>query len=164
MRASAALTSLAVLLGGCGGIGGGNAQAPSLEAAAIQRGLIADPGNSDFVGLYARDADRLCIVPQGGDNRVGVTADFGGGVACSGGGTVQRVGERLRFELEVSDCQFEARFDGARITFPARLPGGCKALCTGRASLAAMDVSRLSESLSEAAAMRDARGRLPCRT
>ena len=163
MKHAAALAWLALLLGGCGSDSGSNAQAPTLESAAIQRGLIADPANTDVVGLYARDTDRLCVVPEGSNYRAGVSIDYGEGVACSAGGSVARVGNALRFVLGGGECAFNARFDGARVSFPARLPAACAALCTGRASLAALNVDRLSNALSEAAAMRDARGRLPCR-
>ena len=163
MKHAAAFAWLALLLGGCGSDSGGNAHAPSLEAAAIARGLIADPASTDIVGLYARDTDRLCVVPEGSSYRVGASIDYGEGVACSAGGSVARAGNALRFVLGGAECAFDARFDGARITFPARLPAACAALCTGRASLAAFNADRLSNALSEAAAMRDARGRLPCR-
>lgn len=138
-------------------------QATDLETAAIERGLVRDPADSSIVGLYARDTDRVCVVPDGGGYRAGAYVDYGDGISCSGAGPLTRAGDRLRLTLG-EDCAVDATFDGDRITFPGRMPDGCKALCSGRASLAALDVRRLSESIAEASAMRDARGRLPCRT
>ena len=137
--------------------------APDLETAAIERGLVRDPATRDIVGLYARDTDRLCIVPDGGGYRGAAYVDYGDGIACSGRGPVTRSGDKLRLALG-EDCAVDAVFDGDRITFPAQVPQGCRALCSGRASFAALGVARLSGSVAEAAAMRDGRGRLGCRT
>lgn len=136
-------------------------RAPDLETAAVARGLVRDPRDRDPTGLYARDTDRLCIVPQGGGFRVGAVVDYGDGLSCNGAGRASRSGGALRIDLG-PNCAFDARFDGDRIDFPARLPEGCAALCARTASFAALGVDRLSESISEAAAMRDAKGALPC--
>lgn len=135
--------------------------APDLETAAIARGLISDPDTLDIVGLYARDTDRLCIVRSGGGYRIGGYVDYGEGVNCSGVGSVSRSGSSLRVKFGDA-CAFDARFEGERIVFPAQLPEGCARLCGRRASFAAINVMRLSAVPSEAAAMRDARGSLPC--
>jgi hypothetical protein len=136
--------------------------APDLETAAIARGLVADPDDVELTGLYARDTDRICIVRDGLRYRIGAFVDYGDGITCSGAGRVTRSGESLRIELGDGGCSFTARFDGERIVFPGRLPDACARLCARRASFAALEASRLSESASEAAAMRDSRGRLPC--
>ena len=137
--------------------------APSLETAAVLRGLVRDPSDVEPVGLYARDTDRVCVVRRGGGYRIGAYVDYGEGIGCNGVGAASRSGERLRVTLG-DGCDFDARFDGDRVVFPAALPDACARLCGGRASFAALTVLRLSESASEAAAMRDARGRLPCAT
>ncbi len=137
--------------------------ATDLESAAIERGLVRDPGDTAVAGLYARDTDRLCVVPDGARYRAGAYVDYGDGIACNGSGPAEQSGDRLRIELG-DGCTIDAGFDGERVTFPARIADACKALCSGRASFAALNVTRLSESLAEAAAMRDGRGRLPCRT
>jgi hypothetical protein len=59
-------------------------------------------------------------------------------------------------------CRVSARFDGERIVFPAEAPAGCAALCTGRASLDAFTVERVSEAASEAGMLRAPGGRLLC--
>lgn len=152
-----------LLLAGCsdGGPDAADARAPDLETAAVIRGLVRDPGDREVVGLYARDTDRVCIVRGGSGYRIGAYVDYGEGIACNGAGTLTRSGERLGVTLGAG-CRFDARFDGDRIVFPATMPDGCAKLCGRRATFAALDVARLSESAAEAATMRDASGRLPC--
>ena len=137
--------------------------ATGLEAAAIEAGVIPDPNNTDITGLYSRDTDRICIVPTATAYRIGVFVDYGDNQNCGGSGTVTRVGEKLQLEFDGGNgCSFEARFEGDRIVFPGRLPDACQKLCQRRASLAGLDVSRLSESVSEASTLRDSKGRLLC--
>ncbi len=135
-----------------------------LERAAIERGLVRDPKDSEIAGLYARDTDRVCIVPdQQLGYRIGAFVDYGDRITCSGSGTVGRVGETLHVELGGDEaCSFDARFDGEKISFPGALPEGCNKYCARRASFAGLEVTRLSESAAEAAAMRDASGRRLC--
>ena len=137
-----------------------------LEAAAIQAGVIPDPANTDITGLYARENDRVCIVPSATAYRIGVFVDYDETQNCGGSGTVTRVGETLHVTLgqggSAADCSFDARFEGDRIVFPARVPEACAKVCVRRASVAALDVARLSGSVSEASTLRDAKGRLLC--
>lgn len=137
--------------------------ANGLEAAAIAAGVIDDPSAIDPTGLYARDRDKLCIVPGGTAFRIGVYVDYGDNYACSGTGEATRAGETLHVELtSAPGCRFDASFDGERIAVPGRLPEACQRACTSRASLAGLSVERLSDSPSEAAALRDGRGRMLC--
>ncbi|KQN26603.1 hypothetical protein ASE86_11025 [Sphingomonas sp. Leaf33] len=135
--------------------------APDLETAAILRGLVRDPADRDIVGLYARDTDRVCIVRRDGGYRIGATVDYGEGQGCSAAGDASRLGDALRVRLG-NDCHFDAAFDGDRITFPAVLPEACATACVRSGTLAALDAERLSESVAEAATMRNADGRAPC--
>lgn len=135
--------------------------APDLETAAILRGLVRDPADRDIAGLYARDTDRVCIVPRDGGYRIGATVDYGEGQGCSAAGDVSRSGDSLRVRLG-RDCRFDAAFDGDRITFPAVLPEPCASACLRSGTLAALDAERLSESVAEAATMRTADGSTPC--
>ncbi|OYY91349.1 MAG: hypothetical protein B7Y45_03480 [Sphingomonas sp. 28-66-16] len=140
-----------------------NGTPPDLETAAIAAGVISDPANSDITGLYARDTDRICVVPDRLNYRIGAFVDYGDRQGCAGSGTVARVGEKLQVSFaEAPGCDFEARFEGDRIAFPGRLPDACEKLCSRRASFAALDVGRLSESVSEASTLRDPKGRLLC--
>jgi len=167
MRPGALLPWLlgALLLAGCsGGQAPANAGQPQdLESAAIERGLVRDPQETELAGVYARDTDRLCIVATGLDYRLGAHVDYGDGITCSASGTLSRVGGTLHVELGGSDaCSFDARFDGERIRFPGALPDGCSAFCARRASFAGLEVTRMSDSTAEAQAMRDTAGRRLC--
>ncbi|QIG80613.1 hypothetical protein [Stakelama tenebrarum] len=136
-----------------------------LETAAIERGMVRDPANTEIAGLYSRDTDRLCIVHEGVGYKIGAFVDYGDGITCSASGTVSRVGETMHVELgDKAECGFDARFDGNRIHFPGQVPDGCEALCSGRASFAGFAPALLSESETEAASVRDPKGRLLCAT
>lgn len=137
--------------------------APDLETAAIAAGVIADPANTDMTGLYARDTDRVCVVPDRLNYRIGAFVDYGDQQNCSGSGTVTRVGEALHITFAgAPGCDFDARFEGDRIVFPGRMPQACEKLCGRRASFAALDVRRLSDSVSEASTLRDSKRKLLC--
>jgi hypothetical protein len=159
----AALALLLALAACSAGQGGSNSQAPQdLESAAIERGLVRDPDDSDLTGLYARDTDRICVVRAGSAYRIGAHVDYGDRITCSGSGTVERNGATLKVTLGKQGCSFDAQYDGDRIKFPGVLPDACKQLCARRASFSGVEVARLSESAAEAAAMRDASGRRLC--
>lgn len=138
-------------------------QATGLEAAAIEAGVIADPDSTEISGLYARETDRVCIVPTASAYRIGVSVEYGDQQHCGGSGSVTRIGETLHIELgQTPGCSFDARFEGDRIVFPGRIPDACQQICERRASIAALDVAKLSESVSEASTLRDDKGRLLC--
>ena len=151
-----------LLLGGCHRAepGAGATAGDRLEAAAVASGLVIDPATRSLTGSWARETDRACVVPAGDNSRIGIAIDYGEGQACAGRGTLRRNGDSLYIRL--GDCRVQASFDGDRITFPGSVPAACERLCTGRASLAAMTVDRLSDSASEAATLRSPDGRLLC--
>lgn len=135
-------------------------QAPegaALEQAARARGIVRDAATTEPVGLYAREGDRLCVSGK----RIGAFVDYGEANGCSARGQFVRDGERLRVDFG-KGCTFEAGFDGDAVRFPGALPAACEAACRGRASLSGMRFDRLSESASEAAALRDPAGRGLC--
>ncbi len=157
--------ALVLLLSACG------AQPPAaqdtsgarLEAAAVRAGLVGDPARASLAGSWARDTDRVCVVPSGGDTfRIGALIDYGEGQGCAASGTAQRRGDRV--SVTFGACRFTASFEGDRIVFPAELPAVCDRLCTGRASLAALTVDHLSASTSEAETLRAPSGKLLCTT
>lgn len=165
----AALIALLVL-GACSGAGDSGkspkpGQPQDLESAAVERGLVRDPGDRDLAGVYARDTDRLCIVTDDDAYRIGAFVDYGERNGCSGRGSVTRAGSTLRVALNGQGgrtCAFEAKLDGERIDFPAALPEACAGLCSGRASFSALEAERISDSTSEARALRDPNGRALC--
>jgi hypothetical protein len=159
--------ALFLLLAGCSGAqqaAVNEAQPQDLESAAIERGLVRDPRDTEIAGLYARDTDRVCIVKQESGYRVGAFVDYGDKITCSGSGNVTRVGDRVHIQLgkEEDDCSFDARFDGDKLYFPGNVPDGCAKLCARRASYAGLEVERLSESAAEAQALRDPQGKALC--
>ena len=160
-----AALALLCLPGGCGGEGAAPAPTPTattnpLERAAVAAGMVPDP-SADPTGLYAREEDRLCVVPAAAGWRVGVVTRLVDEPGCTASGRLTRRGDRLRIELG-DNCGFDARFEGDRIVFPADLPDGCAKGCAGRATLSALDVPMLSDSPAEASALRDGRGRTLC--
>ncbi len=153
---------LTLMLGGCGPeptTAVADSAGARLEAAAETAGIVPDP-NAPLQGSWARDTDRVCVVGTEKTARIGVSVDYGEDQACAASGTVERSGDALK--LAFGTCKFDARFDGDRIVFPAEVPEACESLCTGRASLAALTVDRLSESRSEAATLRSTKGKLLC--
>lgn len=149
---------MALLLAGCSpSATPQGSEGATLEQAAIARGVVRDPAAAVPIGLYARVGDRLCIA---GD-RIGMFIDYGDDIGCSGQGRFVRAGEALRIDLG-NGCAFEAAYDGDHIRLPGKLPGACQRLCTRRASLAGFEADRLSESASEARALRDPKGRELC--
>lgn len=165
MRAALALA--AMLVAGCSRAAPETertAAAPTgLEAAAIAAGVIADPERADITGLYARETDRVCIVPAPNAYRIGVFVEYSEQQHCSAIGSVARTGETLHVAFpDAEGCTFDARFEGDRIVFPGSVPEACRAVCSQRASLAGLVVDQWSDTASEAATLRDSRGRLLC--
>ena len=73
-----------LLLVACSGKPAEKTQAPQdLETAAIERGLVTDPRDTEIAGLYARDTDRICIVPAAPGYRIGAYVDYGDKITCS---------------------------------------------------------------------------------
>jgi hypothetical protein len=156
---------LLLALASCSGQAPQNVEQPQdLESAAIERGMVRDPADTNIAGLYARDTDKVCVVEDESGYKIGAFVDYGDRITCSGSGRVTRVGERLHVQLgaDADGCSFDARFDGDKIYFPGSVPDGCAKLCARRASYAGLEVSRLSESAAEARAMRDPQGKVLC--
>lgn len=163
MRAAALLV---LALAGCAPAAddpGNTVAQGDLERAAIAAGIVRDPADTDITGLYARDTDKVCIVPEVVGYSIGATTDYGDGIGCSGQGKVTRSGEVLHVEFAgVDGCAFDARFDGERIDFPGNVPAACDKLCSPRATFGALDAERMSGAIAEAATLRDAKGKLLC--
>ena len=158
----AAVAVLALALAACSSEGDPqNTVAPDLETVAIERGLVRDPKDDSITGLYQRGGDRLCLVPQGEDLRVGAFVLNGGRLGCSASGTAKRTGDRLKVNFG-NACEVEVRIEGERIIFPAKLPPQCAQRCSARGTFSGLRVERMSDVVSETAALRDPRGRAVC--
>lgn len=136
-----------------------------LEQAARAAGIVADPARASLIGSWARETDRVCAVPAEGTRpgrevRLGVLIDYGEGQGCAASGIARQSGGKVA--VAFGACRFDAQFDGDRLSFPAELPSACDALCTGRATLSAVSVERLSSSVSEAETLRTPAGRALC--
>lgn len=156
---------LLLLLAACSkpAVTSGAAEQVDLERAAIAAGVVRDPADTDLTGLYARETDKVCIVPDLVGYRIGALVDYGEGQACAGAGRVTRSGETLHVEFDgAAGCSIEARFDGERIDFPGRVPAACAKLCSARASLAALSAALQSNAIAEARTLRDPRGKALC--
>lgn len=154
-----------LLLAGCHhsiAPGQGNTPGDRLERAATAAGLVSDITHVDPVGLYARDADRVCVVGDGhGGYRFGALVALDERHGCAAAGTTTAAHGLLRVRLG-EDCRFEATLDGDRVALPATVPSACDRFCRGGASLAALTAERLSPASAEAVALRDGRGRPLC--
>lgn len=155
---------LALFLAGCGqgtAPTRGDSAGARLERAAQRAGMVPDPTRGTIVGSWSRDTDRVCVVPgQGSAYRIGAVVDYGEGQTCAGSGTATRSGARV--DIRFGKCRINATFDGERLVFPADLPSDCDRACIGRASLAALTVDHVSESIAEASTLRSPAGQMLC--
>ena len=96
-----------------------------LESAALAHGLVPDP-TASIIGAWARDTDRVCVVPgrAGGDLAIGALVDYGEGQGCAASGIVKRSGGRL--DIRFGACRMTATFDGDRIVFPPEVPAAVR--------------------------------------
>lgn len=132
-----------------------------LEVAARQANLVVDATSVPPTGLFERrhtsGVDTFCIVPDGRDFRFGVTASFGTTPFCEGQGTARQHGEALTLRFNGVDCVAEARYDGGHVRIDGRIPAGCAALCSERASLSGVSFDRAGTSAVDARSARSRR-------
>lgn len=161
MRAAPALALLLAACGSASRAPHADTAGAQLESAAISTGIVDDPAHASLVGSWALETDRVCVLPLPGDRlRIGALVDYGQGQGCAASGSARREGDHVHVAFDT--CRFDATFDGHRIVFPADLPATCDRLCSGRASLAALTVERLSTSTAEAETLRAPGGKLLC--
>ena len=158
------VVALALLLGACSGqsaVPDETGAGVALERAARASGMVSDPSRVIPTGVYASGEDKVCLVPQGDDRyRIGASVDLGEQQHCVGRGTA-RGRDKLDVQME-EGCAFVASLDGDTIAFPAVLPAACDTMCEGRATLAALGATRLSDSVSEATRAVGSDGRPLC--
>lgn len=162
--------ALLLLLAACSGHGADAAPdatpvSRQLDRAAVRSGQLPDAGTASPLGAYIADTDigedRLCVIGSGERVSVGLSVSYGSGGSCVARGTGEPVGDGLRLSLG-RGCELVARLDGARAVFPGMVPAGCRSVCSGRASLAGVTIPKHSDSMAEASALTDPRGRPLC--
>lgn len=160
----AAIVILSATLASCGSAPSASVDTSAgarLEQAAAATGIVVDPASVSIVGAWARDSDRVCVVPTPDRHyRLGAVVDYGPGERCAASGTARRSGQRI--DIDFGACTFRATFDGTHLVFPATMPAACDRLCEGRTSFGALAVDRLSSSVSEAATLRSPSGQPLC--
>ena len=136
---------------------------PAAHAGLVRDAIKATRFESEAGGLV-----EIFVIDEGTPRRL-LVVGIGKGEAAdyekAGGALVARLLTSGTATLAVDlggGCRFPARFDGSGIAFPGALPDACAGLCTGRATLAGLSVDALSNSLSEAVTLTDARGRALC--
>lgn len=127
----------------------------ALEQAAIERGLIPGADVLIFDGRYERRSDigidRFCSFEENGEHRIGAYAAFGPNSFCEARGKAKRDGELVEIAFaEEGTCEFDARFDGIELVFPGKLPDGCAAYCTDRASFSGVSFFFVEEGVDAA--------------
>ena len=136
----------------------------ALDAAAIASGQLADPTGRP-VGSYEADLDtgvaRMCVTGTEPALAVGLLIADGAGGACLGRGTAEHSRERLRLRLG-GDCRIAATLEGGSAILPDTVPDGCRALCTGRATLDGAVLPKVSDAAAAARSLTDAQDRPLC--
>ena len=152
-----------LILGGCSGGEGqsdGNALAPANGGPSAQS--PARPGEiATLAGLYEGDAaprkNQLCIVENAGETpRFGLVVWGANLHSCSGSGTAEREGDRLRLAMSGDEtCTIDARISGASIVLPESVPDGCAYYCGAQARLTAVRFDQVGTGREDAARAKD---------
>lgn len=128
----------------------------------------APPRTAGLTGLYesgsGRSRNQLCIIQRGGgEARFGLVVWGSNMHSCSGSGSVERNGNRLRFSMAGdSSCTLEAAVEGGRVTLPSSIPEGCSYYCGAQARLAGASFNRTGSTASDAMKARDLVGDSLC--
>lgn len=145
-----------LLLASCSrgdGDGGGNEAGVAAPKAASGR-------LTTLTGLYeggqAQPPNQLCIVEGQGEPRFGLVVWGANQHSCSGAGTVERQGERLRLRMTGDEtCTIDARISGTTVTLPASVPDGCAYYCGARASMAGASFTQQGTGAEQAGKAKD---------
>jgi hypothetical protein len=159
-----------LLLAACsqqGGQDGGNETAPAQQAKSAP---AQPPRLATLVGLYEGGAgspkNQMCVVEgKGGEARFGLVVWGGNLHSCSGAGTVDREGDRLRLAMAGdSACTVEAVISGRTIRMPEQTPPGCAYYCGARASLGGAELTQTGTGEADAMKAKDLVGDPLCAT
>ena len=161
-----------LLLAACsqqqGGGGGGNQSAPAARQAEQAAARPATLGT--LIGLYeggpGNTRNQMCVVKgKSGEARFGLVVWGSNLHSCSGAGTLDRNGGKLRLAMAGdSACTFEATISGRTITLPEQIPQGCAYYCGARASLGGAELTQTGTSEADAMKAKDLVGDPLCAT
>jgi len=166
MRFGAVL--LIIALSSCGEKAAAPKEGQKAEKGAAKAVFRPDGQLANLTGLYESGPDQarsqLCVVEAPGEDiRFAMVLRRDRDRSCSGGGTVKREGETLRFTMAgESACTFEAELKGHRVGAAAAVPSGCAYYCTVGTSLAGADFTLVGASLEDAGRARDLVGEPLC--
>ncbi len=161
-----------LLLAGCQQQEGRQAQGERNEPGGSgQTKAPAEPPRiGSLVGLYEGGAgnprNQMCVVEgKGGEARFGLVVWGGNMHSCSGAGTLDRDGDKLRLAMAGdSACTVEATISGKSIRLPADTPAGCAYYCGARAKLGGAELTQTGTSESDAMKAKDLVGDPLCAT
>jgi hypothetical protein len=108
----------------------------------------------------------MCVVEgKGGEARFGLVVWGGNMHSCSGAGTLDRVGDKLRLAMAGdSACTIEATISGNTVRLPERTPEGCAYYCGARASLGGAELTQTGTTEADAMKAKDLVGDPLCAT
>jgi len=115
---------------------GGNQIAAQPAGGAAQGGRI-----TSLTGLYeggqTEPRNQLCLVENSAtDTRFGLVVWGAAQHSCSGSGSAERSGDRLRLTMTGDEtCAIDARIEGNRVVLPDAVPDGCAYYCGARATM-----------------------------
>ncbi|HEY6916380.1 MAG TPA: hypothetical protein VI381_01945 [Allosphingosinicella sp.] len=122
---------------------------------------------ASLTGLYEsgnRQArNQLCIVEGKGETRFAFVVHGKGERSCSGGGSLERSGTRLRLTLSGEQpCSVDAMLSGREIAISGPVPSTCSYYCTSGMSLSGTHFTLNGASIEDARRARDLVGEPLC--
>jgi hypothetical protein len=144
---------------------GGNAAAPAGPAQQPTK----PPRLATLIGLYeggSSSRNQMCVVEgKGGEARFGLVVWGGNLHSCSGAGTLERVGDKLRLAMAGdSACTIEATISGKTIRLTDQAPEGCAYYCGARAKLGGAELTQAGTTEADAMKAKDLVGDPLCAT
>jgi hypothetical protein len=144
---------------GCGASDDGNDSAPPQGRPAA----VAVAAPSSLAGYYeggsAAAPNQLCVVEKGGDAQFGIVVWGANLSACSGAGTVERDGDRLRLRMTGDQaCTIAARLRGGAITVEGPTAASCSYYCGARVGFEGTSFARKGSTAADIAKARDPAG------
>lgn len=115
----------------------------------------------ELTGLYESGTgtprNQLCMVVNSPtDTRFGLVVWGAGQHSCSGSGSAERAGDRLRLRMAGdAACVIDARIDGGSVVLPDSIPDGCAYYCGARATMTGARFAQVGMGRDEAIKAKD---------